>query len=135
MKSHGGMKMPQKKLGVTSKFGVTSNQPSGVTFEPHNLAWEHLAGPSNTKRKADFGVMNDEPYGTTFCDPQNRPTPPFPIPHAADAKLETTKVINATAGQGTYSPDRKGPMDNPGSVGVGKSSPKKGRSMRTSQGW
>jgi hypothetical protein len=47
-----------------------------------------------------------------------------------------SKVIAESGGRGDlYKPDRSGPQNFGGSEGVGKSSPKSGRSMRTRHSW
>lgn len=124
-------------MKTSSKFGVYSEEPKGTTFEPGTFP--KVAGDSNTKRKARFGVMNDEPKNVTFNDPENKPSPPFPIPSADVAPMKS-KTINETGGQGMYDPMTASGRVAAGSSyagrpGIGKSSPKRGQKMPTTQGF
>jgi hypothetical protein len=56
---------------MATKFGGRTvsdkaNAPGGPTFTP---APAKLAGPTNTKRKANFGIECSQPHGITFPDP------------------------------------------------------------------
>lgn len=120
-------------MSKTRRFEIYGDEPKGTTFEDGTGA--KFAGPKNKKRAARFGVENDEPRGTTFEDPAESH---IRFPHADGAKLRGVKTIHETSGQGEYEPEkgsgRLKPGEIGGSVGVGKSSPKRG-SMKTSQGF
>lgn len=116
-------------MGKTVRFDIESNEPQGSTFEGNKFP--KLAGSSNTKRKANFGVRNGEPNGTTFVANKSHISMPN-----ADQTPKESKVISSAGGQGsTYKPARSGPKDFGGSVGVGTSSPKKGRTDSTKARW
>lgn len=105
-------------------FGVMSDEPCGTTFE--HAGPGSRAGATNTKRNARFGVEQG-PHGATFTEDSTHIKTPN-----ADQKPKESKVISAKGGQGsTYSPPGSGPKDFGGSVGVGKSSPKRGKTMST----
>lgn len=105
-------------------FGVKSDEPCGTTFE--HAGPGSRAGATNTKRKASFGVevpgpQVDQEGSDTHVESMN-----------ADRKPKESKIISEAGGQGsTYKPPRANRDNFGGSVGVGKSSPKKGRTDST----
>lgn len=105
-----------------ANFGIKSDEPCGTTFE--HAGPGSRAGATNTKRKADFGV--EVPTGPTITTNRSHINMPN-----ADRKPKESKQTYEAGGQGsTYSPPRSsGNKDFGGSVGVGKSSPKRGRTM------
>jgi len=73
---------------VSDKFEVKNGAPGGPTF---TAAPATLAGPSNKKRKAEFGINCSMPHGTTF---QEKCADPAEI-KSADVALKTpTKTSN-----------------------------------------
>jgi hypothetical protein len=97
-----------------SDFGVTGPEAhTGPTIDSTALK---LAGASNTKRKASFGVQCG-PNGDTFTVDRSH----ISMPNADKAPKESKTVSSST---GRYSPQGRGPQNFGGSVGVGKSSPK-----------
>ena len=111
-------------------------------------------------KKASFGVISDEPCGTTFThggQPKmagahnTKRKAEFGVvreavgptinvnsaaigefPNAAKGKPMGVKVITATSGQGSYSPKKSGPENFGGSEGV-KGTMKSGKKDRVSQ--
>jgi hypothetical protein len=110
-------------MSKTKRFEIESGEPSGTTFmnKPGRFA-----GDKQSKRAARFG-LSEQPVGTTF-----EPDKSFINFPKADVGVKESKVISENGGQGsTYKAPRGGPKDFGGSVGVGTSAPKKGRTMST----
>jgi len=113
-------------MAKKANFGVMSDEPNGTTFT--HGGFPKLAGASNTKRKAQFGVVK-EAVGPTI----NVNSPAIgEFPKADKAKLEGNKTIAETSGQGSYSPKKSGPQDFGGSEAV-KGTMKSGKKDRVSQ--
>jgi hypothetical protein len=124
-------------MSKTKRFEIYGNEPSGTTFE--DVAETKWAGSKNKKPRDNFGIENDEPHGDTFVDPEKSH---IDFPKADRGPVLGTKAIAESGGQGEYDPMRaagrlkSGDGDGQysgGSVGVGKSSPKHGKTDRLKQ--
>lgn len=109
-------------MSKTKRFEIHSDEPRGTTFDAAKDQYAHLAGAKNKKRAARFGIETDEPEGTTFQHAGSHID--FP---KADRSAPESKVVASSSGQGEYNPAKSGPHDFGGSIGVGTSSPKRGK--------
>jgi len=121
-------------MAKSKDFEINSNEPSGgMTFAGNKThIMDTDTKTTQTKRKAAFGVMDEEPQRITFQDPVAHP---MPLPKADKAPL-ISKAIYTSGGQGQYSPPAgqlKSGSSYAGRPGIGGSSPKHGKTDKIAQ--
>ena len=110
-------------MSKTKRFEIESGEPSGTTFAGNRTHIKDMADrTSQHKPSTNFGIESG-PIGTTF--EVNKSHIKFP-----DADKAPSEKDKFESGNGKYSPTSKGPENFGGSVGVGTSAKKSGRSMK-----